>query len=218
MAKVNWNAILLESVRPGATTGLVSNVAAPPAPGGGAAESESKIAAVTRENSQTMERLAGQLAALTATARVQASSTEDNTRAVIENSVAVASAGKASKAGSVAKTVLSFLGGGFGLVTLIGSLLGKSSPAAAPAATSYTAPAPVRIDAGLLATQGAARPIYYAQDGLPRAEPAPAAPMVTVQVNAMDSRSFLDHSDEIAEAVKNALLTSHSLTDVVTEL
>ena len=40
---------------------------------------------------------------------------------------------------------------------------------------------------------------------------------VTVQVQAMDSRSFLDHRDEIAAAVRQALLESHSLGDVMGE-
>ena len=41
---------------------------------------------------------------------------------------------------------------------------------------------------------------------------------MTVQVNALDSRSFLDHSDEIASALKPALLNSNSVTDVLSEL
>jgi 2C-methyl-D-erythritol 2,4-cyclodiphosphate synthase len=44
------------------------------------------------------------------------------------------------------------------------------------------------------------------------------APSITVQVNAMDSRSFLDHSDDIAHAVREAILSAHTLTDVVSEL
>ena len=53
--------------------------------------------------------------------------------------------------------------------------------------------------------------------------PAPAtapgyAPAVTVQVQAIDSRSFLDHSDEIARAVREAILNSHALGSVVSEL
>jgi hypothetical protein len=34
----------------------------------------------------------------------------------------------------------------------------------------------------------------------------------------MDSQSFLDHSDEIAKAVQQALLGSHSLNDVISDL
>ncbi len=41
---------------------------------------------------------------------------------------------------------------------------------------------------------------------------------VNVQVQAMDSRSFLDHSQEIARAVREAMLNSHALNDVVSEL
>jgi hypothetical protein len=44
-----------------------------------------------------------------------------------------------------------------------------------------------------------------------------AAPQVTVQVNAMDSRSFLDNSDQIARAVREAILNSRALADVVGE-
>jgi hypothetical protein len=41
---------------------------------------------------------------------------------------------------------------------------------------------------------------------------------VTVQVNAMDSRSFLDRSNDIAAAVRQAILSSHSINDVLSEL
>ena len=44
------------------------------------------------------------------------------------------------------------------------------------------------------------------------------APNVTVQVQAMDSRSFLDHSDQIAQAVREAILNAHALGSVVSEL
>jgi hypothetical protein len=37
-------------------------------------------------------------------------------------------------------------------------------------------------------------------------------------VNAMDSQSFLDHSDDIAMAVKQAILNSSSLNDVISDL
>jgi hypothetical protein len=34
----------------------------------------------------------------------------------------------------------------------------------------------------------------------------------------MDSQWFMNHSNEIASAVKSAMLTSHSLNDVVSEI
>jgi hypothetical protein len=39
-----------------------------------------------------------------------------------------------------------------------------------------------------------------------------------VQVQAMDSQSFLDHSDDIAQAVRQAMLQSSVLNDVIREV
>jgi hypothetical protein len=41
---------------------------------------------------------------------------------------------------------------------------------------------------------------------------------VHVHVQAMDSQSFMNRSNDIAKAVKTAMLNSHSLNDVVSEL
>jgi hypothetical protein len=105
-------------------------------------------------------------------------------------------------------------------VQLLGGLFGGSKDQAAPASTSYSAPASVQMDMGLLSSSPLLQPLRYSQDGLPRVlSPAsPPVPTVTVQVQAMDSRSFLDHSDDIAQAVRQALLNSHTLNDVVTDL
>lgn len=51
------------------------------------------------------------------------------------------------------------------------------------------------------------------------AAPAPVTPtQVTVNVNAMDSRSFMDHSDDIANAVREAMLNMHPINGVVASL
>jgi len=53
----------------------------------------------------------------------------------------------------------------------------------------------------------------------PAAQPASSATThITVQVQAMDSRSFLDHSEDIARAVRQAMLNSNGINDVITEL
>jgi hypothetical protein len=44
------------------------------------------------------------------------------------------------------------------------------------------------------------------------------APQITVNVHAMDSRSFLDHSNEIALAVRDAMLNLNAINDVVNDL
>jgi len=43
-------------------------------------------------------------------------------------------------------------------------------------------------------------------------------PQVTVNVSAMDSRSFLDHSGDIARAMREAMLNMHPVNDVISEL
>jgi hypothetical protein len=47
---------------------------------------------------------------------------------------------------------------------------------------------------------------------------AQSVPQITVNVQAIDSRSFLDHSNEIAQAVRQAMLNLSSINDVVNEL
>ena len=44
------------------------------------------------------------------------------------------------------------------------------------------------------------------------------AHQITVNVQAMDAQSFLDHSNEIAQAVRQAMLNLSSINDVVNEL
>jgi hypothetical protein len=45
-----------------------------------------------------------------------------------------------------------------------------------------------------------------------------AVPQVVVNVSAMDSQSFMDRSDDIARAVRSAMLHMHPLNDVVGEI
>jgi hypothetical protein len=170
---------------------------------------------------ESVERLTRQLNDLTGVAQLQVDTTEANTSAVIENSLAQVSDGQSAVA-RVGKSILSFLSGGLGLVQLFGGLFGGDSDEAEATVSGYSLPSSVDIEAGLggLVTP-TVQPVTYGQDGLPRAAggvTAAPSPTVTVQVMAMDSRSFLDHSDDIARAVKEAMLNSHSLNDVVTEL
>ena len=58
---------------------------------------------------------------------------------------------------------------------------------------------------------GASEPSGYASSGA-------YAPQITVNVQAMDSRSFLDRSTDIAAAVRHAMLNSNSINDVVNDL
>ncbi|MDX1980373.1 MAG: hypothetical protein SFV51_08895 [Bryobacteraceae bacterium] len=80
---------------------------------------------------------------------------------------------------------------------------------------------PARLDStlGYDAAAGSLGAVEYGdrQTVRPVAEPRVAGPQVTINVNAMDGRSILDRSEEIADAVRSALLNSHSLSEVFWE-
>jgi hypothetical protein len=68
----------------------------------------------------------------------------------------------------------------------------------------------VEFEGGVSANVSAAFEVSRGQSGMIRP--------IVVQVQAMDSRSFLDHRDEIARAVRQAMLETNALGDVVREL
>lgn len=117
---------------------------------------------------------------------------------------------------SVGGTILKVLGGGLGLSPIARAIFGLFSGGGGtpevPPLTKFSLPAPVRMEQAQ--EGGRVGEAVYGDRGAPRA----AVPPVTVQVQAMDSRSFLDHSAEIAQAVREAMLNMNSINDVVTDL
>ena len=132
-------------------------------------------------------------------------------------------------------------GGGLTLLPVVGAVLrlfgvGKKKEQDLPPFEKFALPAPLFAEAGIGAggeTVGIDRGIgdrirTYSPGGggaagrpATEAGPAPAAqgaPTITVQVQAMDSQSFLDRRDDIARAVREAVLESNRLNDVVSEL
>jgi hypothetical protein len=90
----------------------------------------------------------------------------------------------------------------------------------APAKVVSRAPEAAHYRRGVQARTGwRVEDVDYGSDGRARSTEwsANAAPII-VQVQTIDSRSFLDHSDAIADAVKKSLLESHALTDALREL
>ncbi len=125
--------------------------------------------------------------------------------------------------GSTGHGLLSTLAGGLGLGSLISglvSLFGGGGHEEPPPLVKFQLPAAVSREESLGRPGAAPVDISYGQNGLPRANgPTSSTPQsITVQVQAMDSKSFLDHSEDIARAVREAMLYSHSINDVVTEL
>lgn len=102
-----------------------------------------------------------------------------------------------------------------GLMKVFGGGGGSKEP---PALPEFELPRPQRVVAGFTGTEWQPREVDYDAGGMPRVMGGQAErASVVVQVQAMDSRSFLDHRDEIASAVRQALLESHGLGDVLSE-
>jgi hypothetical protein len=150
-------------------------------------------------------------------------------------------------AGSTVESVAtSVLASGFGIVPLIGGLLGLfgGGPPIASPPLRYQMPAPISFTSA--DTGSGLTAMDYDQTGLPRLyEPAgdtqpglagaqgsgttvqsgsstqastASPPQVTVSVQAMDAQSFMDYSGQIANAVRSAMLNMSSLNDVVNDL
>jgi hypothetical protein len=127
---------------------------------------------------------------------------------------------------STAETVIKTLGmvTGLGpLATGLMAIFGSRGTEQDVPALQFEPSAPISIEAGL-ASNGQLTEISYGANGTARAvgntagRAAAVNPSIQINVQAMDSRSFLDHSDDIARAVREAMLHSHSLNDVVSEL
>ncbi len=175
-------------------------------------------------NSDVTEQLTSlttQISSLTSIQQSQISALQDNTQAIAQNT-STKSSGGSSVAGTVESAASSFLGGGLSsLSPLIGGILslfgGGGQTQAVP--SPFMLPQPAQSVSGLTASApGQVVPASYGDTGQPRAQSASTSPQVTIQVNAMDSQSFLDHSDDIANAVKQAILNSSSLNDVISSL
>lgn len=133
--------------------------------------------------------------------------------------------GSGVSVGDIAST---FFESGFGMAALVKGLLGlfgggSDTP---PPLEPYQMPS--AIDFQSTETAGGVTGGDYGQTGLPRAVIPDSgggaaanggqAPQITVNVQAMDAQSFLDHSSAIAEAVRGAMLNLSSINDVVNEL
>jgi hypothetical protein len=186
---------------------------APATAGGGTAQGAAGdvTAQVASLNNQLLALSAAQNAAITALT--------DNTNALTQGTTSKTGGG--SVLSSVESTASSLLGGGIlgspileGILSLFGGGGGSSQSAAL---TPFALPPAVSYE-GALTAGGQVAPADTGQNGQPRSLAQTSNTTVTVQVNAMDSQSFLDHSDDIAQAVRSAILNSSSLNDVLTSL
>jgi hypothetical protein len=102
-----------------------------------------------------------------------------------------------------------------GITSLFG---GGSSTSASAQLAIYTPPATAPVSAvpqpAAASPQAPAAPGQTAGSG----SQSNAATQVTVNISAMDSQSFMDRSDDIASAVRAAMLNMHPINDVVADL
>lgn len=102
---------------------------------------------------------------------------------------------------------------------IAGLFTGGGEAAAETPVATYLRPESLRMEAGFDGSSDPGITSVERQEG-GQFRPSTASnggAQVVVQVQAMDSRSFLDHTPEIAEAVKRALLESNGLRDVLGE-
>jgi hypothetical protein len=184
-----------------------------------------------------------QIAQLQAAYQQQAAVILANTQAVQGNT---SSRGTGTAGGAVAGLAGGAFGFFSPLISGIASLFGGGSQSAPAALPAYIPPASVSINENLRtpgtaslfgATTGTTLPpVYTPPAEIPRgagtdgaasanntgrgAAPAQtAAPAhITVNVQAMDSQSFMDRSSDIASAVREAMLNLHPINAVVAEL
>ena len=132
--------------------------------------------------------------------------------------LAQATSGGSSGGGTTSTSLLSGIGG-LGITPLIAGLTslfdGGSDQGAAPALNRFVQAASINADAGFSEATGAeVFGVDKASGNSPRAITQPPA-QITVQVQAMDSQSFLDRSQDIANAVRQAMLETTVLNDVI---
>lgn len=149
---------------------------------------------------------------------------------VLENTATqLQSAGGGGVGASVVATVSKVFTSGLGLAPLISGLFGLFGGGDAPEPpplVKYAMPERLYFQGANMGSSVSSAD--YDQMGMPRAYVTPlpiadrdragGAPQITVNVQAIDSRSFLDHSTEIAQAVRQAMLNLNPVNDVVSDL
>jgi hypothetical protein len=153
---------------------------------------------------------------------------ETNAATVAPKSTKAAGTSSTNGEKSVVDTVLHTAEMATGVGPIVAGLMqlfGSKEQEALPPLEKFVAPGSVSVEAGLSSTRefGAIR---YSQGSQPEmagghstaSMQSAAAPTINVNIQAMDSRSFLDRQDDIARAVREAMLHSNSLNDVVMDL
>jgi hypothetical protein len=156
---------------------------------------------------------------LTPASEMQAQALLANTQALAVNTTAHSSGGVTGALSGIASTLTGGLLSVSPILSGIMSLFGGGGSSSPPPLTPFYLPPTVHFQAANAGTAGPQLPgADFGQGGQPRTMTQSPAPQITVQVQAMDSRSFMDHSSDIAQAVRDAMLNMHSINDVISNL
>lgn len=172
------------------------------------------------EVGQQVTDLSKALAELRSVQQSQVEKVNENTQALGQNTLAKASGTGSSTAGGVAGSLLNSAFGLSPILKGIFDLFGGSKTQAVTPLVPFTLPESVRYAGGVQRSTTGIAPVDYGQDGVRALGTSSAAQPTTihVNVNAMDSKSFMDHSEDIARAVRQAMLQSSSLNDVIADV
>ena len=183
--------------------------------GSGTAGSAGAVSSSTADSTAPLTAAVEELRLI---AHVQVGTADQNSSTISSSSQS--NSGGSSTLNTIGSVAASVFENGLGLGPLIsglGSLFGGNGGSTAPPPfSSYTAPESVRFEGDVY--RGANSTDWGGSGGTQTGAPLPTSTQITVQVNAIDSQSFLDHSQDIANAVRQAMLNSNSLNDVVSDL
>ena len=170
----------------------------------------------------TLTALTNNLGNLVPASQLQAEALLANTQAIAQNTTAHGSgaAGAVGTLGQVASTLTGGLLGGLSpILSGVLSLFGGGGSSTPTPLTTYIPPPSLQFQ-GANGPGATVQGADYGQSGAPRAigSSPQSTTQITVQVQAIDSQSFMDHSHDIATAVREAVLNMNSLNDVISDL
>lgn len=117
----------------------------------------------------------------------------------------------------LAGTIGSVIGGGLSpLITGFEGLFDGGSKKTPSPLPLYSAPQSIQLQSAVRG--GVISSADSNQSGLPRSTSSSGQPQVTMNIQAMDTQSIMNRSSDIASAVRQAMLQSHPINDVVADL
>jgi hypothetical protein len=191
-----------------------------PSPGTSNADLSGLLPQAATNLASTLTEVSRGIGDLAPASQLQVQALIANTQAVTQNTSTRDTTSVLSTIGTLAS---SLTGGALSLSPILSGLLhlfgGGTSNAPPPLAKFSLLPSMAFQAANVTGPQTAG--VDFSQGGTPRvigsASPS-ASQQITIQVQAMDSRSFMDHSQDIATAVREAMLNMHALNDVISDL